>query len=527
MKRAAYSTILILLSAFAFAEDHPKLAPELRGAHAQGITDVIIQFNNKPENRSDVMKSKVAAHGGQVQHDFSFVHAMHATMPASRLAELEKDGEVTYISPNRKIGNLLYNSAGAVNANYAWTQGLSGAGIGVAIIDSGIHTDQDLQGLPILGLGNRVVANFDIIGGGPDDKYGHGTHVAGIIAGDGADSTCLNCTATFRGIASGASLINFHVLDQNGAGSDATVISAISQAIALKSQYNIRVINLSLGRPVYESYLQDPLCQAVEAAWNAGIVVVVAAGNDGRDNTAGTSGYGTINAPGNDPYVITVGAMNTVGTPDRADDIMTSYSSKGPTMIDHIAKPDLVAPGNKVISLLATTSDTLAQDYPANRPTVGSYQQNGPPGQMKKLSSDYFVLSGTSMAAPMVSAAAAILLQQNPQLTPDQVKARLMKTAYKNLPQTVTIVSGGQTFLEQADIFTVGAGYLDIQAAFNDNSVSTLSAASPAVAYDATSGNVYMVANPSEVWGSNALWGSSQFWGAQCVCGHFRHGSQR
>src|SRR5580704_9865832 len=92
---------------------------------------------------------------------------------------------------------------------------------------------------------------------------------------------------------------------------------------------------------------QDPLCQAVEAAWKAGIVVVVAAGNDGRDNSQGTNGYGTITAPGNDPYVITVGAMNTMGTPDRSDDVMTTYSSRGPTAIDHIVKPDIVAPGNK------------------------------------------------------------------------------------------------------------------------------------------------------------------------------------
>ncbi len=107
------------------------------------------------------------------------------------------------------------------------------------------------------------------------------------------------------------------------------MINAINQAISLKSQYNIRVMNLSLGRPVFESYLLDPLCQAVEAAWKAGIVVVVAAGNEGRTNYATSNGYGSITAPGNDPYVITVGAMNMKGTPDRSDDVMTSYSSKG------------------------------------------------------------------------------------------------------------------------------------------------------------------------------------------------------
>jgi serine protease AprX len=113
------------------------------------------------------------------------------------------------------------------------------------------------------------------------------------------------------GIAPGANLLDLRVLDANGQGSDSAVIAAIETAIALKSKYNVRVINLSLGRPVYESYKLDPLCQAVEAAWKAGIVVVVAAGNDGRDNSFGNDGYGTISSPANDPYVITVGAMKT------------------------------------------------------------------------------------------------------------------------------------------------------------------------------------------------------------------------
>ncbi len=117
------------------------------------------------------------------------------------------------------------------------------------------------------------------------------------------------------------------------------MIAGIQLAIQLQSRYNIRVLNLSLGRPVASSYLTDPLCQAVQQAWQAGIVVVVAAGNDGRDNSQGTSGYGTITSPGNSPYVITVGAMNTSGTLTPTDDKIASYSSKGPTAIDQIVKP--------------------------------------------------------------------------------------------------------------------------------------------------------------------------------------------
>src|SRR5262249_49355445 len=128
------------------------------------------------------------------------------------------------------------------------------------------------------------------------------------------------------------------------------------------NQYNIQIINLSLGRGVFESYKLDPLCQAVEKAWQAGILVVVAAGNDGRDNSLGTHGYGTISAPANDPFVITVGATNARDTSNRLDDQIASYSSKGPSMIDHVVKPDIVAPGNRVISLLAKNSTLDVQN---------------------------------------------------------------------------------------------------------------------------------------------------------------------
>src|SRR6266513_5961867 len=184
-------------------------------------------------------------------------------------------------------------------------------------------------------------------------------HMSGIIAGAGWFSTGSNFTHTFKGIAPNANIINLRVLDQNGAGTDSSVIAAIQTAISLKSTYNIRVINLSLGRQAYESYKVDPLCQAVEAAWNAGIVVVVAAGNQGRNDSAGTEGYGTIAVPGNDPYAITVGAMKTAGTPTRSDDTIASYSSKGPTTYDYVVKPDIVAPGNQVISTLAPNASLL------------------------------------------------------------------------------------------------------------------------------------------------------------------------
>src|SRR5205807_909062 len=254
--------------------------------------------------------------------------------------------------------------------------------------------------------GLRIVYSQSFVPGNADasDYFGHGTHVAGIVASAGWSSTGRNFSHTFKGIAPNANIINLRVLDQNGAGTDSSVIAAIQTAINLKDKYNIRVINLSLGRQAYESYTTDPLCQAVESAWKAGIVVVVAAGNQGRNNSAGTNGYGTITAPGNDPYVITVGAMNTKGTGDRADDVMTSYSSKGPTTVDHIVKPDLVAPGNRVVAVQGVGA--LISANLQNKPPLSYYQV----GTSTTPSTSYYMLSGTSMGSAVVSGAAALLL---------------------------------------------------------------------------------------------------------------------
>ena len=194
-------------------------------------------------------------------------------------------------------------------------------------MDSGADTTSELVG------GRPIYSQSFVTGENTSDWFGHGDHVAGIIAGTGSGSTGPEFSYKVRGIAPKARIINLKALNENGYGSDATVIAAITRAIQLKSTYNIKVMNLPLGRPVRGSYKTDPLCMAVEAAWKAGIVVVVAAGNEGRNNSLGTQGYGTIMSPGNDPYVITVGAMITKGSATRSDDVMTSFSSKGPTII--------------------------------------------------------------------------------------------------------------------------------------------------------------------------------------------------
>src|SRR5581483_734621 len=367
------------------------------------------------------------------------------------------------------------------------------------------------------------------------DHYGHGTHVAGIIAGNGQASGGKSNPSRIYGVAPNVKLVNLKVLDANGSGQDSYVIAAIQRAIALKNVYGIRVINLSLGRPVFESFTQDPLCQAVEAAWNAGIVVVVAAGNQGRNNDYGTQGYGMIAAPGNDPSVITVGAMNTMSTPTKRDDVLASYSSKGPSMLDHVVKPDVVAPGNRVASLLVANS-TLANSAPLNVVSPTAY------GASMFAQPYYFRLSGTSMATPVVSGAAALLLDANPALTPDVIKARLMKTADKAFPVSSSLTINNVPSTYQYDIFSVGAGYINIPAALNNQDTLQGPALSPIVtrnsygkivllnATTSVLGNSVVCGN-SVVWGSSVVWGNSGcdgfsvVWGSSVVWGNGINGA--
>ena len=202
--------------------------------------------------------------------------------------------------------------------------------------------------------------------------------------------------------------------------------------------------------------------------------------------------------------------MKTNGTPYISDDTIASYSSKGPTLIDHIVKPDLVAPGNQVISLLAPNC-TLAQMYPKTLLSNSLFETIGASGK----SGDYFVLSGTSMATPVVSGAAALLIQQHPSLTPDQVKARLMKTATKNLNlySVGTDAQNFQQYNSQSDIFTVGAGYLNIPSALTNNDLSTLPSLSPTVVRNPVTKKFGIMRNFTVLWGDSTLWGDAAVFG--------------
>ena len=232
-------------------------------------------------------------------------------------------------------------------------------------------------------------------------------------------------------MAPGAHIVNLKVLDANGEGTVSDVIDAIDWAVANRKTFGIRIINLSLGHPVFESADDDPLCQAVKRAVANGLVVVAAAGNVGKTED-GKLVLGGIDSPGNSPYAITVGALNTKQTPARSDDVVATYSSRGPTMFDFIMKPDVVAPGNKIVSIEAPGTAIIGE-YPALHVAdteAGAYMQ----------------MSGTSMSAAVVSGVAALMLEANPKLDPVKVKASLQL---------------GATFIPETGLVACGAGSVD------------------------------------------------------------------
>jgi serine protease AprX len=289
-----------------------------------------------------------------------------------------------------------------------------GRGVGIAVIDSGIAPVPDLAG--------RITAFHDFTAGGiatwPSDEYGHGTHVAGLIAGSGALSF-----GAHAGIAPDARLIGLKVLDASGSGYTSDVIAAIDFAIANRRSLGIDIINLSLGHPILEPAATDPLVQAVERASAAGIVVVTSAGNNGQSRDQ-RPGFGGISSPGNAPSALTVGAFDTRHTLDRGDDVVPSFSSRGPTWFDGDIKPDVVAPG---VTLQATSNpaSTLAR----STRTAGAY----------------LTLSGTSMASAVTSGVVALMIEANrldnfnTRLAPNTVKLLLQYSALQVSKSSSTI----------------------------------------------------------------------------------------
>ena len=452
---------------------------------------------------------KIKELGGRVRRHFRNVGVMVVDLPLGAVDSLAQIEGLDYVAPDRPVTGLasqLETTTGAALAYGGTTSlwnfsGIDGSGVGVAVLDSGIdpsHVDlrDETKGI------RRVVFSWDFTGRGSlDDPYGHGTHIAGIIAGDGSAS--YTAGRDYTGMAPGASLINFKVLDERGHGYISSVVAAIDQAISLRNVYNIKVINLSLAAPPIDSYVNDPMCRAVERAARAGIVVVAAAGNFGQDSN-GNRVYGGITSPGISPSAITVGATLTRGTDIRSDDIVAPYSSRGPTLshttdpvsgqvvYDDLAKPDLVAPGTRIVSL-ERSSNYLVASYPVLHVDTGNNVNN---------KSRYMVLTGTSMATGVVSGAVALMAQANPGLTPNQVKAILMYSAQ---------------IMDGPDLFEQGAGMLNVDGAVRlAKSMSRYAYALPAGATLMPAG---LPTPQSIIAGETCLWSQSLIWGGGMLRG--------
>jgi serine protease AprX len=403
----------------------------LARAHSPRVYDLPIRKSRVIVRTTDghPASSLIDAVSGRAGRYFSWLGGQVAVVPDASLEWLASQPEVAALSLDRAVRGTIDRTARAIGARWVTDNlGVDGSGVGVATIDSGITAfHEDLDG--------RVTQFVDFVSSQtlPYDDYGHGTHVAGIIAGNGRSSN-----GERRGIAPGAHLVVLKALDNAGNGFTSTVIAAIDYAIAHKVEFNIRVINLSVAAGVYESYLKDPLTLAAKRAVDAGIVVVAAAGNNGVAPN-GSAEYGGIASPGNAPWVLTVGASNLMGTVSRDDDIVAGFSSRGPSAIDRVAKPDLVAPG---VGIEAPTEPASAL-FDA-QPTMRLW------GSTRTATEPYISLTGTSMAAPVVAGAVALMLDANPDLTPNAVKAILQYTSESR---------------KGVDHFTQGAGFLNARGA--------------------------------------------------------------
>jgi serine protease AprX len=308
----------------------------------------------------------------------------------------EKDKDKDNGSKKETLGKAPETDyADVTGADLVWSKGkVTGEHVTVAVVDSGVET---LKGLD----DNRITGWIDFVDGKkkPVDPNGHGTHVAGVIANSqvGADGEA-------NGMAPGVDLVAVRVLGEDGSGTYENVIKGIQWVVKNRAKYNIRVMNLSLVSPAQSPYWADPLDRAVTAAWASGITVVAAAGNDGP-------GPMTISVPGNNPYVITAGAFTDAYTPMVFDDdYLAPFSAAGPTL-DGFTKPDVLAPGAHMVSTMANSS-FVARNHQADR--VGS---------------DYFSMAGTSQASATVSGVVALVISAHPDLTPNQVKYRIMASA--------------------------------------------------------------------------------------------------
>ncbi len=361
----------------------------------------------------------VEKYGGKVTSQLEIINGVGAILPESAIAPLRSEAGILSITENafvestgrhQRYSNPATDYADVTGSDMVWDEGNNGEGVTVAVVDTGIGWIPGLFKGVDGRLNGRIVAWKDFIDRSrfPVDPNGHGSHVAGIIA-----NTDIGEDEEWNGVAPGVKLVGVRVLNKEGYGTYEQVIKGIDWVVKNQEKYNIRVMNLSLVSTAISPYWADPLNQAVMAAWAKGIVVVVAAGNGG-------SGPMTIGVPGNNPYAITVGAFTDNYTAlDWNDDYITPFSAAGPTL-DGFAKPDLVAPGAHMVSTMMPYS-YVARNHQANW-----------------VAANYFSMAGTSQSAAVVSGISALILSQQPELSPNEVKYRLMYTALPWIDTTST-----------------------------------------------------------------------------------------
>jgi serine protease AprX len=381
-----------------------------------------------------LLQDELAALQVKPTHKLAIINAVAVSLNDQQLAQLENNLSVQ-VTPNHSVelssgkawGKRKWQPKSVVNnlidASSVHASRNFGDGVTIGFLDTGL--DQ-LSGLSTDLYGrdkawgtydavNNTISNYD------DEASGHGTHVASIAANSDYD-----VYGRVYGVAPNAAIVGIKAFDAEGKATYADVIRGIDWAIQVKDQINLKILNMSFSGPVRSFYWEDPLNKAVMKAWQAGIVVIASAGNRGPEPM-------TIGVPGNIPYIITVGAMTDNYTDDKSDDKLATFSSAGPT-IEGFVKPEIVAPGGHLSGLMSYDTQ-IVMEHP-------EFHDGG----------RYFEMSGTSQATAVVSGVVALMLTQDPSLSPDDIKCRLMDSA-----KTATNSNGGLAF----SVFQQGAGMVN------------------------------------------------------------------
>lgn len=372
----------------------------------------LIISSDKKESLFKAQETVLKGANVEVKDELPIINGFTTEVDEKQLAQLlekKPDGMSIFIDEkfkmiddpiisNQKNNDMHIQTDNAVKTlgvDKLWDKGFTGKDVTIAVIDTGICKHGDFDG--------KIIGFKDFVNGFTEayDDQGHGTHVSGDCAGTGAMSE-----GRFKGTAPDAKLVGVKSLDKNGAGRFSDIIKGIQWTIKNKDKYNIKVMNMSLGGSAFQSYLDDPISQAAEKALDAGIVPVIAAGN------SGPKAY-TVGSPGNNPHVLTVGAFDDKNTVEKYDDEIAPFSSRGPTKIDELTKPDILSPG---VNITAATAYGSVLDTHPKIPHVGEH---------------YITISGTSMATPVMAGIVADIVQARPDLTPREVIEVFKGTARK------------------------------------------------------------------------------------------------